>query len=296
MKKLTLALMALALLFSFSSCEKDVEKVVEKVEVTPATLTLEVGATAELKATVTPDQVEYTLAWTSSNTAIATVDNSGKVTAVAEGTATITAEAGGKTANCAVTVKKPAPTSFEDSFEDATLGAWTFIQGNGTAGDLGNAFWYPRNPGMDNVGAAYDGSYDAFCDWGYNIDSWLITPEISITETTKLNFAFKTSYYWMVDPNPNGDLFVKVSTDGGNTWTQLWREEDYGTFDNFVWCPVTLSLSSYAGQVVKIAFQNKSDDNASVEIDAVNISPNATKLAYKPQLKPQVSKTAKSLK
>jgi len=120
MKKITLALMALALLFSFSSCKKDVEK----VEVTPATLALQVGETAELKATVTPDQAEYTLAWTSSNTAIATVDNSGKVTAVAEGTVTITAEAGGQKGTCTVTI---TPSIESLSIDPTTL---TVLVGN----------------------------------------------------------------------------------------------------------------------------------------------------------------------
>ena len=44
------------------------------------------------------------LKWTSSNPEVATVDR-GTVTSVAEGTAVITAELGGKTASCQVTVK-----------------------------------------------------------------------------------------------------------------------------------------------------------------------------------------------
>ena len=67
---------------------------------------LQVGKTLTLTATVTPDiATDKAVAWTSSNDAVATVDANGVVTAKAEGTATITATAGGKTATCTVTVK-----------------------------------------------------------------------------------------------------------------------------------------------------------------------------------------------
>ena len=67
-------------------------------------LTLHVEDTETLTATVTPTTAtDKTVTWTSSDTGVATVEN-GKITAVAEGTATITAKAGEQTATCAVTV------------------------------------------------------------------------------------------------------------------------------------------------------------------------------------------------
>ena len=60
--------------------------------------------TVTLTATVTPDNAtDKTVTWTSNKTDVATVEN-GVVTAVGEGTATITATAGGKSATCTVTV------------------------------------------------------------------------------------------------------------------------------------------------------------------------------------------------
>ena len=50
------------------------------------------ATTSQLTATVTPDTVtDKTVTWSSSNTAVATVNANGLVTAVAQGTATITA-------------------------------------------------------------------------------------------------------------------------------------------------------------------------------------------------------------
>lgn len=72
------------------------------------TMDLVAGNSATLKATVAPENAtNKTVTWASSNTAIATVDTTGKVTAVAPGTAIITATAAdgsGKTATCKVTV------------------------------------------------------------------------------------------------------------------------------------------------------------------------------------------------
>ena len=81
------------------------------VTVAPATLTLEVGQTGALTATVAPaTATNKAVTWTSSAPAIATVDASGTVKGVSPGTATITVKTadGGKTATCAVTVKEAA--------------------------------------------------------------------------------------------------------------------------------------------------------------------------------------------
>ena len=67
--------------------------------------TIYTGNTETLIATVEPTDTTDTLVWTSSKESVATVDNTGKVTAVAPGTATITAKAGDKTATCTVTVE-----------------------------------------------------------------------------------------------------------------------------------------------------------------------------------------------
>ena len=79
---------------------------VESVTLGQTELALVIGeADVTLTATVKPaDATDPTVTWTSSNPAVATVDETGKVHAVAAGTATITATAGDKTATCKVTV------------------------------------------------------------------------------------------------------------------------------------------------------------------------------------------------
>ena len=84
---------------------------VTEVTLDQSELTLTVGDTETLTATVSPDDAtDKTVTWSSDNTGVATVDSTGKVTAVAGGTATITVTATNgtedttddKTASCTV--------------------------------------------------------------------------------------------------------------------------------------------------------------------------------------------------
>ena len=93
-----------------ATCVVTVEKKiipVEGISLNRTSAALVEGETLTLVATVTPDNAtDKTVTWSSSNTAVATVDAAGKVTAVAVGTANITALTGDKTATCEVTVEK----------------------------------------------------------------------------------------------------------------------------------------------------------------------------------------------
>lgn len=81
---------------------------VASVTVTPATASVEIGRTSQLSASTTDAAGQpltgRTIAWTTSNAAVATVTGTGLVTGVAVGTATITATSEGKTGTAAITV------------------------------------------------------------------------------------------------------------------------------------------------------------------------------------------------
>ena len=88
---------------------------VTDVELDIAQKALNVGDTFTITATVKPDNAtDKSVTWSSSNTSVATVDENGVVTAVAEGTATITATASnGVEASCTVTVKQKGDSFFK---------------------------------------------------------------------------------------------------------------------------------------------------------------------------------------
>lgn len=77
-----------------------------KVTLDKTSVTLDLSGTKTVKLIATGDNAG-TLSWSSSNTSIATVDSSGNVTGVANGSATITVRGsnGGPTATCTVTVQ-----------------------------------------------------------------------------------------------------------------------------------------------------------------------------------------------
>jgi len=115
MKKI-IFIMLLFVLAVFACCSKGNDEVavtvstitVTNIALNKITLSLMEGSDQTLIATITPSTAtNKNITWTSNNTDIATVDASGKVTAVKKGSATITVttENSNKTATCAVTVK-----------------------------------------------------------------------------------------------------------------------------------------------------------------------------------------------
>ena len=89
----------------------------------PASVVLGVGATYQLEATRTPDYAPYTFKWTSSNTAVATVNNEGLVTGMSPGTATITLTANETlTATCQITVEQMEMVDNIAAFRNLTEG------------------------------------------------------------------------------------------------------------------------------------------------------------------------------
>ena len=91
-----------------ATCKVTVTIPVKGVTLNKTALTLNIGASETLTATVAPaDATNKKVTWTSSDAAVASVDANGKVTGVkaGEATITVTTEDGGKTATCKVTVK-----------------------------------------------------------------------------------------------------------------------------------------------------------------------------------------------
>lgn len=111
---------------------------VATVTVTPAPATVVRGATQQLAA-ATKDAVGNLLtgrlvSWSSSNTAVATVNSTGLVTGVVAGSATITATSEGKSGTSALTVTAPSGSSWPNEPAGLTLATdqpWNAVTGGG---------------------------------------------------------------------------------------------------------------------------------------------------------------------
>ncbi|MDO5394888.1 MAG: Ig-like domain-containing protein [Bacteroidales bacterium] len=92
-----------------ATCTVRILQHVGSVDLDHKALTLNIGASRQLKATVSPDNAsDKTVTWSSSDTRVATVDNNGLVKAISRGSARITATSkeGNKTAACEVEVRQ----------------------------------------------------------------------------------------------------------------------------------------------------------------------------------------------
>lgn len=104
--------------------------------------TLKVGESTTLHATLTPEGAVEELVWTSSDPTIVTVDANGTITAVKEGSATITVTAGAYRAQCEVTV-----VAAEDETQEPTTPPTDDEKDPGTSNG-------EKEPGTDNEGPA----------------------------------------------------------------------------------------------------------------------------------------------
>lgn len=165
------------------TCSVTVRTPVTGVSVSPTTLTLNVGGTYTLAKTISPSGASnQNVVWSTNNTAVATVDSSGKVTAVGKGTCTITctsSENSNYKGTCSVTVNQQAtgisivPTSkqillgtakpnlfdFNKWYSNSFIGVNAHLSKNAhgltltsTAGDsYTNTFHMSANPSSDDI-------------------------------------------------------------------------------------------------------------------------------------------------
>ncbi len=158
----------------------------------------------------------------------------------------------------------PEQTILSEGFENAfPPEGWTQIHGDSATRD-----WNRTSS------ASVSGRYSAISNWGYDLDEWLITPSLDFSGATSaaLSFWWGSSYTYHVLYD-RGDLFVKVSVDGGQNWETLWTFGEIGRWENWTWYQTTLDLSGYQGEPgVMIAFHVLADDNADIVLDHIFVT------------------------
>lgn len=122
-----------------ATCHVIVTPAIESMDMSKSSMTMKPGATGTLSVAVSPEEANISgMTWTSTDEAVATVDQEGNVTAVADGTATITATIGNTSATCDVTVSSKSSgnpsAGASDSSQTATSTAYGAIPFNLAAG------------------------------------------------------------------------------------------------------------------------------------------------------------------
>lgn len=171
-----------------------------------AEATLTEGDTLQLTATISPaDATNQNVNWESSDTFVATVSDSGLITAVSEGTATITVttEDGGLTASCLVTVIKEE-SGDDDGHEYVDLGL--------------SVKW-----ATCNLGANSPEEYGDYFAWGETVpksdDSWTTYKWCEGTDSTLTKYNINSDY-GIVDDRTRLEMEDDAAC---ANWGEKWR-------------------------------------------------------------------------
>ena len=163
MKKIT---SLIVLLFLFVGCNKNVTgpQILTSVSIVPSSVSVVIGGTLQFTATAKDQggtQMSATMVWTSSNTAIGSIDvNSGLFTAISAGVVTVTVTAGGSVSSSAtvtVTTAPPVLTSFTVTPLNTSVAVGGTVQYVGYPKDqYGNNFnttvsWSSSNTGVGTI-------------------------------------------------------------------------------------------------------------------------------------------------
>ncbi|MEP6930655.1 MAG: Ig-like domain-containing protein [Flavobacterium sp.] len=205
------------------------------VSVSPTTATVGLGSTQQLSATLTPaNATNQNVTWTSSNTAVATVNASGLVSAISAGTTTITVKTvdGNKTATSAITVAAIPVASVSVSPTTASLYAGNTQQLSATIAPTNatnkTVTWSSSNTAIATVNAS--GLVTAVSAGTANIT-------VTTQDGSKTAIAAIT-----VNPNTNFTVyFYKPSNWGTGIKIYYWSALPAGVLANATWPGVNMT-------------------------------------------------------
>ena len=244
------------------------------ITISPSTLEMSSGTTAQLMATLSPEGSFGSVTWTSSNESVATVDGNGVVTAVAGGTCTITATAGGslKKATCSVAVKQLV-TSIVLSQTKAVLELDGFVRLTATVlpenAANKNVVWSSSN---EDVATVRNGRVDAY---GYG--TAIITCEaadgsgvkatckVSVPEYVDLGLPsgtlWATCNIGAENPEAYGDYFAWGETEGYNSGKTSF---DWSTYK---WCEGSENTMTKYCTNSNYGFNGFTDDKTELDLE-----------------------------
>lgn len=247
----------------------NVTSMLKKLEVAPTGITLNQyylsmtpGSDATLIAYVDPaDATDKKVTWSSSDESVATVDQTGKVHAVAVGTAIIKATINGKEAQCTVEVKL-----LDEGFEGGAIPeGWTQEQVAGTAAWTVGVGDYAENFDWVEPIGAHSGNYNAKITHKINgYKTMLITPVLNLSGQTGLVLS-----YWFANRSWAGDidkLTVYYRTSSTADWTEL---ESYSG-NHEAWTNSVIALPNLSA-TYQIAFEMTDGYGYGVALDDVKI-------------------------
>lgn len=185
-------------------------------------ITIPRGSYFNLSATIAPDNTyDKTITWSSSKTSVATVDQNGKVTAVANGSAIITVSNrdGSVSSTCSVTVV--TSTTVSGAVDMGTSVLWaTANLGASTYTSMGSVYRWGETATSSNSGWGYykysndSGLLTKYCsNSAYGLDGF--TDNLTVLESSDDAAAVKLKSKWRI---PTSEEFKELTDNCTTDW------------------------------------------------------------------------------
>lgn len=146
----------------------------------------------------------------------------------------------------------PDPVSSLIFSQDFTQGLGSFTVKDVDMGKYTGKVWK-----FDSANAKY-GAQASATD-GYAVECWLVSPEIDLSNYREANLSFNHAFAYIKSGNPQDYFGIKVSADGGNTWTDREVPKWLVSYSYFELAQSgSISLRAFTGKKIQIAFVYKS--------------------------------------
>ncbi len=107
----------------------------------------------------------------------------------------------------------------------------------------------------------------------YKAESWLISPEIDLTDYTDANLYFDHAFAYVKKGEPKDYFSVKVSSDDGASWSDREIPKWLVSYSYFELAQSgNIPLGAYKGKKIKIAFVYKSTKEVAPTWEIVNVT------------------------
>lgn len=156
--------------------------------------------------------------------------------------------------------------------QDFTKGLGAFTVQDKDKGGFSGSIWKYESGSNAKYGAQASASAGSGST-NHKAESWLISPEIDLTDYTEANMYFDHAFAYVSKGQPKDYFSVKVSSDGGKTWAGREIPKWLVSHSYFELAQSgNIPLSAYKGQKIKVAFVYKSTAEAAPTWEIVNMT------------------------
>ena len=151
----------------------------------------------------------------------------------------------------------PDPASALIFSHDFTRGLGSFTIKDVNMGKYTEKVWK-----FDSSNAKYGAQASA--GTGYAVECWLVSPEIDLSKYREANLYFNHAFAYIKSGNPQDYFGIKVSSDGGSTWTDREIPKWLVSYSYFELAQSgNISLRAFTGKKIQIAFVYRSTSEVS---------------------------------